>query len=62
MSLAPINPAISVSVAAEVAKLATPPPAAQATEAALQRDTVTVSAAGHAASSARDVDRDGDSH
>jgi hypothetical protein len=62
MSLAPINPSTSVPVAAEVAKLAAPVPAPQVPASNLQPDTVSVSAAGRAASAAGDLDRDGDSH
>ena len=61
MSLAPISPSSPAPVNSEVAKPVTPPPAAQSPAATLQPDTVTVSAAGRAASTAGDVDHDGDS-
>ncbi len=61
MSLAPIGPSSSTPANTEIAKPVTPPPAAQPSAVTLQPDTVTVSAAGRAASAAADVDRDGDS-
>lgn len=61
MSLAPIGPSSSTPVNAEVTKPVTPPPAAQSSAATAPQDTVTISAAGRAASAVGDVDRDGDS-
>lgn len=61
MSLAPISSSSSVPINNEVAKPVTPPPAAQSSAAAPSQDTVTISQAGRAASTAGDVDRDGDS-
>jgi len=62
MSLAPISSSSPVPVNTEVAKPVTPPPAAPSAAAAPSQDTVTISAAGRAASTAGDVDHDGDSH
>jgi hypothetical protein len=54
------NPAAAVSTEAQ--KPAAPAVSSQPQAATLQPDTVSISSASHATSSAGDVDHDGDSH
>jgi len=55
-----LNPAAAFSTEAQ--KPAVPAVSSQPQAATLQPDTVSISSAAHAASSAGDVDHDGDSH
>jgi hypothetical protein len=60
MSLSVIGNTVAASAATEIQKPLTPPVAAQSPAATSRVDTVSLSAAAHAA--AADVDHDGDSH
>jgi hypothetical protein len=62
MSLSVIGPIQSAPAAIATQAPTAAPVSAPAPAASLPQDTVNISAAGHAAASSGDVDRDGDSH